>query len=220
MAHPGVEYWPLFDLRIRTPRLELRYPDDEGVFELARLAAAGIHDPDYMPFGLGWTDVPSPEQERNSLQYHWRLRAEWKPESWNLSLLTICDGRIVGTQGVFATDFGVLREAETGSWLGREFQGRGIGKEMRAAILHLLFEGLGARRANTAAWEDNHRSLGVTRSLGYVENGDQYQMQRDKAGHHLRFKLEREDWERRRRDDIVIENLAPCLPMFGVESSA
>jgi RimJ/RimL family protein N-acetyltransferase len=219
MAHPGAEYWPLFDLRVRTPRLELRYPDDEGVIELARLAAQGVHDPDYMPFGLGWTDVPSPEQERNSLQYHWRMRADWKPDSWHLPLATICDGRIVGTQGMFADNFGVLRAAETGSWLGREFQGQGIGKEMRAAILHLLFEGLGARRANTAAWDDNQPSLGVTRALGYVENGDDFKTQRDKSGHHLRFKLEREDWERRRRDDVVIENLAPCLPMFGVESS-
>ena len=31
MAHP---YWPLFDLQVRTPRLELRYPDDELAFGL------------------------------------------------------------------------------------------------------------------------------------------------------------------------------------------
>ena len=35
-----------------------------------------------------------------------------------------------------------------------------------------------------------------------------------------RFKLERVDWERRRRDDIVIENLEPCLPLFGAFRAA
>ena len=39
------DIWPLFDLRVSTPRLELRYVDDELGHALARLAAHGIHDP-------------------------------------------------------------------------------------------------------------------------------------------------------------------------------
>ena len=35
MTHP---YWPLFDLVVRTPRLELRPPDDSMLVELARCA--------------------------------------------------------------------------------------------------------------------------------------------------------------------------------------
>ena len=31
------------------------------------------------------------------------------------------------------------------------------------------------------------------------------------------FRLERADWELRRRDDITIEGLEPCLPLFGLE---
>lgn len=38
MAHP---HWPLFDVAVRTPRLELRYPDDELLFELAGVVAHG-----------------------------------------------------------------------------------------------------------------------------------------------------------------------------------
>jgi hypothetical protein len=37
-AHP----WPLFDLRVRTPNLELRLPTDDDLLELARVARAGI----------------------------------------------------------------------------------------------------------------------------------------------------------------------------------
>ncbi len=39
----------------------------------------------------------------------------------------------------------------TGSWLGRAHQGRGLGKEMRQAALHIIFAGLGAQQAVTRA---------------------------------------------------------------------
>jgi hypothetical protein len=81
VTHP---YWPLFDLRIRTPRLELRVADDDCVVELARVAAAGIHPEDYMPFGVPWTERPSPELERGMLQWHWRARGEWSAANWRL----------------------------------------------------------------------------------------------------------------------------------------
>lgn len=70
------QMWPLFDLQVVTPRLVLRYVSDELGAELATLAAKGIHDPATMPFTEPWTDVPSPDLERNSLQYYWRNRAE------------------------------------------------------------------------------------------------------------------------------------------------
>ena len=54
----AVEHWPLFGLTVRTPRVELRYPDDAAVAEIAsRSGTDGIHDPAFMPFGFEWTDV-------------------------------------------------------------------------------------------------------------------------------------------------------------------
>ena len=87
---------------------------------------------------------------------------------------------------------------------------------MRAAILHFGFDGLGALRADTGAIEGNDRSVGVTRALGYVDNG---QTVKDRDGERIicnEFRIERADWETRRRDDIKIEGLEPCLPMFGL----
>jgi RimJ/RimL family protein N-acetyltransferase len=211
MGHP---YWPLFDLRIRTPRLELRPPDDELVVELARLAAAGIHDPETMPFAMPFTDQPSPQLERSSLQFFWRTRAEWTPEKWMLPLAVIAGGVVVGTQDLNAERFAMLRAANTGSWLGRDHQGQGIGKEMRAAVLHLAFEGLGAVVAYSGAWHDNAASQGVSRALGYEENGDLIRPRRDKPDRMINLKLPRQKWQR--RDDITIENLEPCLEMFGI----
>jgi RimJ/RimL family protein N-acetyltransferase len=210
------DYWPLFGLRVRTPRLELRYPNDEDVTALAELAALGVHDPAFMPFAVPWTDVKSPELERNSLQHYWLLRAQWSKDEWHLPLATVVDGEIVGTQGVAGTNFGKTRAAATGSWLGREHQGKGIGKEMRAAVLHLVFAGLGADVAISGAWHDNGPSLGVSRALGYEENGEDIVVRRDVADRQLRLKLPRAKWEPQRREDIEIIGLEPCREMFGV----
>jgi RimJ/RimL family protein N-acetyltransferase len=212
----GANFWPLFDLTIRTPRLELRPPADPDVFALAELAAEGIHDPKEMPFRFPWTDAPSPQLERSALQFHWRIRATWTVEAWHLPFAVWHQGVIVGQQDILARDFLQTHTIESGSWLGRAHQGEGIGKEMRAAVLHLGFDGLGAKRAETGAYEHNHASLGVTRSLGYEPNGDSVVAPRGKPQTELAFKMSRAMFERIRRDDITVENLEPCLPMFGL----
>jgi RimJ/RimL family protein N-acetyltransferase len=212
VAHP---YWPFFDLRIRTPRFELRPPTDDDLVELAALAAKGVHDPDKMPFLQPWTRAPSPQLERNALQWGWRSRAELTPERWRVAFAVVEDGTTVGTQDVGATDFAIRRSVNTGSWVGRAYQGRGVGKEMRAAVLHFAFAGLGAWMAHTEAFEDNPASLAVTRALGYVEDGEQLFAVEGRAQRELRFRMPRDVWEQRRRDDIVIEGLEPCLELLG-----
>jgi RimJ/RimL family protein N-acetyltransferase len=215
MAHP---YWPLFDLVVRTPTLELRYVDDDIATALAALAAKGVHDPAVMPFSFPWTDVPSPQLERNSLQWFWRTRAELQPDAWSLPMGVVVDGEVVGVQDLMTRNrFAIRRTFESGSWLGQAHHGQGIGKEMRAAILHLGFEGLGAEWAHTGAWEDNAASLGVTRSLGYEPNGQTVDTRRgESAAAMLYFRMSRAMWLERRRDDIVIENLEACLPLLGL----
>ncbi|MGF1596904.1 MAG: GNAT family N-acetyltransferase [Acidimicrobiales bacterium] len=139
-----VDHWPLFGLRVTTPRLELRSPTDDDLDHLLDVARRGVHDPGFMPFTTPWTDTPSPAFEREALRYWWGNRAGWSPDDWRLDLAVVVDGRPVGVQGLAATGFPRLRTAETGSWLGLEHQGRGLGREMRAAMLHLAFEQLGA----------------------------------------------------------------------------
>jgi RimJ/RimL family protein N-acetyltransferase len=214
MTHP---IWPFFDLRVVTPMLELLPIDDETGTELALLAAKGVHDPGYMPFGVPWTDAPSPELERNALQFYWRTRAEFSPTNWMLNFAVAWGGQLVGSTGFFSRDYPTVRTFETGSWLGREFQGQGIGKEMRVANLQLGFLGFDARIATTAAWEDNGPSLGVTRRLGYADNGQQHLSRRGVATRQLRFHMTREYFEQHlQRDDIVLRGVEPCLPLLGL----
>jgi hypothetical protein len=97
------DLWPLFGLRLSTPRLELRVPDLDDLAALAAVAATGVHDPAVQPFAAEWTDGP-PEQ-------------------------------------------------------------------MRAAVLDLAFEGLGAEYAVSEAFADNAASYAVSRKLGYADDG-------------------------------------------------
>ena len=213
MTHP---VWPLFDLRVVTPRLELRAIDDDMGMTLAQLASRGIHDAGFMPFAVAWTDVQGDELLRNTMQYYWRCRAEWSPSSWSLNLAVVVDGEVVGTTGLMAQHFSELRQFETGSWLGREFQGRGLGTEMRIASLHLGFAGLDAGVATTVAFDDNPPSLGVTGKLGYAANGRSRRLRRDEPATSLHFEMSRAHWEANlRRDDIEIHGLEACLPLFG-----
>ncbi|MGH8981411.1 MAG: GNAT family N-acetyltransferase [Acidimicrobiales bacterium] len=216
MANP---YWPLFDLRITTPRLEIRLPTDEELYLLLEVTDAGVHDPATMPFALPWTDVTAPRRHRESLQWWWSQRARWRPDDWSFTGAVFVDGEPVGVQDMAATTFAARRVVTTGSWIGRAHQGEGIGKEMRAAMLHLAFDGLGAREAHTGAFEDNHSSLGVTRALGYAENGHDVVLRRGRRARQIRFCLEREVWASERRDDITITGLEGCRDMFGLEDA-
>ncbi|GAA3471415.1 hypothetical protein GCM10018965_059680 [Nonomuraea roseola] len=208
----GMRHLPLFDLSIHTPRLELRLPSLEQLDELGDRAAEGIHEEGFMPFLFPWSDVPPAERARRAIRYHFRQWGEWTPESWAAEFVVLLDGEVVGVQGVSAKDFGVTRGVGTGSWIGRRFQGRGIGTEMRRAVLHFAFEGLGAEHAVTSAFEDNPASLGVTRKLGYREDGIEIRNRMGRRATERRFRLERTDFSP--AADIEIRNLDACLPLF------
>ena len=211
--------WPFFDLRIRTPRLELRPDWDDGVVQLAEEAALGVHEPGFMPFNHPWTAVEPDRRARGVLQWNWGSRSELSAEKWSVNLCVTVDGAVVGTQSLMASHFAKLRIVETGSWIGLRHQGQGIGREMRAAALHLAFAHLDARLAVSGAFDDNERSLGVSRALGYEENGEEWQVRgtEEVPGRIVRLRLTRERWEQHRPAyDITVENLEPCLPLLGI----
>ena len=154
---------PLWDIRVRTPRLELRLPTEEELEELYEVAAAGIHPPEEMPFGVAWTD----DLEHDAfVDFHRDAWREWSPTKWRCNLVAFLDGRAIGLQGYEAVDFARSRTVETGSWLGEQFQRRGFGTEQRAAVLELVFRGLGAHAATSGALFPNVASQRVSEKLG------------------------------------------------------
>jgi len=207
-----MSHWPLFDLVVRTPRLELRYPDDALLHELLEVARRGVHDDASMPFGIPWTRKPSPRFEREFLQHHWAGRALLGPAAWTVPLVVLEGGEVRGAQDLAAADFAATGTCTTGSWLGLEHQGRGIGVEMRAAVLELAFAHLGAELCTSSAWHDNARSIGVSRRLGYVDDGWELKDREGVRTRHLRFRLARADW--RPPFAVEVDGLEPCLPLL------
>jgi RimJ/RimL family protein N-acetyltransferase len=186
------------------------------MWALMDLADRGVHDPATMPFLIPWTDEPVPERHWNSARYYWGSWANWSVGSWHLPMIATVDGEAVGSVSLEAADFVSQRTVETGSWLGREFQGHGLGVEMRHAVLQLAFVGLGARTALSGAFWDNGASCGVSVKLGYETVGEGLKDRRGVPDRCLEFRLDRPGWDRVRRDDIAIAGLDAALPMFGL----
>ena len=212
--------WPLFGLVLRTRRLELRLPRLEQLAALADLADGGVHDPAAMPFLTSWTDLPPGERGRSVLQWQWKTWAGLTPQKWALGLVVLAGGEVVGTQEISGDDFTITREVATGSWLGLGHHRRGIGTEMRAAVLELAFTGLGAEAATSSAFVDNPASLGVSRRLGYVPDGIERHAVRDRLQLDQRLRLDRGDWERCRTVPVTIEGLEPCRELLGASRGA
>jgi RimJ/RimL family protein N-acetyltransferase len=211
-THP----WPFYALRITTPRLELRVPDDEDIAELFEAARAGIHPAGEMPFGIPWTDgIEEVGALERFASFYWTMRGTLTAQDWSLPFAVSSEGSIIGTQDVNAKDFAGSRSVSTGSWLTVSAQGRGLGVEMRAAVLHLAFAGLGALEAQTSAWHDNPASQRVSLRLGYEHEGQQLLARRGEPTPHLRYRLTRDAWQRNHFDGIELHALEPCLALLG-----
>jgi RimJ/RimL family protein N-acetyltransferase len=173
-----------------------------------------VHDPAVMPFLTPWTDAPPAERARSTLQWNWRRLADLTPQHWALALLVRVDGRVVGVQELVGVGFAVTREVETGSWLGRRHQGRGVGTAMRAAALAFAFDHLGAVRARSAAFADNAASLRVSEKLGYRPNGTARHVRRGEPATEVLLRLTPDEFVRPGWA-LQVEGLDGCRGLLG-----
>jgi RimJ/RimL family protein N-acetyltransferase len=208
-----MDAWPLRHLVLRTPRLELRPDDDEGLFELVEVAKDGVHDPAEMPFNVPWTDRLAEDDGLGMVQFFWGMRAKFAANDWAITFLVRHEGEVIGVQEIGARDFGVLREVNTGSWLGQKFHGTGLGTEMRIAVLQFAFDHLDARIARSAAWLGNHASNRVSAKLGYVHDGTIGVAPRGERLEHVRLRLDAENFVRPEWN-VSVEGLAECVQLI------
>jgi RimJ/RimL family protein N-acetyltransferase len=212
-----IHTYPPLNLQVRTPRLTLAGATDELLEQLVPVVRAGIVGAGPLPF-----DDPSslyadsPDREWRWLRRVWAGRARVEPDFWRLYFAVLVDGEPIGMQDLIGHDFDRFATVTTFSWLAPNRRGNGIGKEMRAAVLHLAFAGLGAREAGSDAFTDNHASNQVSRALGYEPNGTTWDTRRGEPAPIQRWRLPRDAWDRVRRKDIELVGVEECLPALGL----
>jgi RimJ/RimL family protein N-acetyltransferase len=212
------DLWPLYDLRVNAGDLELRYPAEAELPLFADLIEGGLHPPGEMPFGLAFTDPPTAERNFSSYQWWMGSRGRFSAQDWALTLGVWENGTPVGFQDVRAERFPMFRTVHTGSWLGMAYQGRGIGKLMRQAVLALAFDHLGARFAETSAFLDNIASNRVSIGVGYEPNGFGELAPRGIPRSTQHFRMSLEAWRARARPEVRVEGLESSLHLFGLAS--
>jgi RimJ/RimL family protein N-acetyltransferase len=204
--------YPLLDVRVSTPTLELRGATDELLDQLAELVHAGKTHAEPAPYDdpMSFYETDPDLRVAKWLRAIWRRRGTVEPDAWRLYFVVMVDGLPVGEQTLSGTDFSPLGTVTTFSWLSVDQRGRGLGREMRSAILHLAFEGLGAKEAGSDAFVDNHGSNAISRGLGYQPNGSDWATRKGEPALLNRWRLTRQDWEEHRRDDIELHNIKAC----------
>ena len=158
----------------------------------------GIHDPATCRSALPWTDKPSPLFERNSIQHYWQQPGRAHAERMAHPLRR--PGRRRGRRRAGrrrARTSPRRRVASTGSWLGQAFQGQGIGKEMRAAVLHFLSPASTPSAASAARGTTTRRRSACRARWATSRTARRSRLRRDERDRQIRLLLTREEWEKR-----------------------
>lgn len=207
-----------FAVQVRTPRLTLVGATDEWLERLAPQVRAGkagaSPDPYDDPISLYETD-PDVRVDR-WWQGIWRGRGLVSSEAWRLYFVVVVDDEPVGMQDLIGHRFSQFRSVTTFSWLSADQRGRGLGREMREAVLHLAFAGLGASQAVSEAFGDNRASNGVSMALGYERNGTDWDSRRGEPAVIQRWLLPVEVWNARQRTDFELDGVADCRRTLGI----
>ena len=149
------------------------------------------------------------------LQGIWRGRGTVTTNFWRLHLVVVEQGRAVGMQDLIGQEFNLFRSVTTFSWLAQSARERGLGREMRAAALHLPFNGFGAVQTESEAFTDNAGSNRISAAIGYETNGTAWASRRGSAAQLQRWRITQQAWFAGRRDDIHLASVARCRTVLG-----
>src|SRR5687767_13903405 len=129
---------------------------DDLLAELVPLVHTGEALADPAPFDdpMSLYEADPEVRVQRWLQGIWRGRGTVSADLWRLHFVVVHDGRAVGMQDLIGQQFELFRSVTSFSWLATSARGRGLGREMRSAVLHLAFEGLEADRAESEAFLD------------------------------------------------------------------
>lgn len=208
--------WPLAELSLRCREVSLR-PVREA--DLPALAAVLPPDFEQDPRLELFPGLSNEENQRRLFhQGYWKSLGTWSPSSWVLHFAVAFEGALVGVQTLEGEDFPVLRTVDSASWLVPRVRGRGLGVAMRTAVLGLAFDHLGAVAAVSSAVAGNKASLGVSRRIGYADNGLGLIAVGGGAVAELQhLRLTVQAWRAAGHGrTVTVEGFPPCRPWFGL----
>ncbi|MHA7860640.1 GNAT family N-acetyltransferase [Tessaracoccus sp. Y36] len=191
------DIFPFMGVSIRCGDLTLSAMTPDDVPALLAVAGRGIvPDGSGYPFLTDWALLPKDQRELSSTQFYFSRWSTAHPGRFELLMVARQGDRVLGAQDLRAADFAVRRTGSTGSWLGREFHGRGIGTRMRQMICAFAFDELGAVEMRTEAYADNPASNRVSQKTGYREFDRARVNRLGEAATEVRYKLTREQLTR------------------------
>lgn len=210
-------FYPPLNLKVITPRLELRGATDDLLARLLPVVRADVAEGRPYPF-----DDPmslyedNPVRERKWIQAIWRGRGTARPDSWRLYFVTLVSGQAIGMQDLVGVNFDTFQTVSSFSWLAPGARRQGLGLEMRAAILHLAFAGIGAAEAASDAFFDNPASNRVSEAMGYQPDGHDWATRRGEPAVLNRWRLKRNTWATKRRTDIELVGVEECKSVLHI----
>jgi RimJ/RimL family protein N-acetyltransferase len=209
--------YPPLGVEVATSVLTLRGASDALLAELAPAVRAGEALAEPAPFDdpMSLYEDDPDVRVHKWLQGIWRGRGTVTADLWRLHFVVVERGRAVGMQDLIGQQFSLFRSVTTFSWLARSARGRGLGREMRAAALHLAFEGFGAAQAESEAFTDNVGSNRISESMGYETNGTAWASRRGSAAPLQRWRITQHAWSAGRRDDIKLAGVRGCRVALG-----
>ena len=107
------EWFPVWGIRLVTPRLHLEPLRESRFDEACALIERGIHDPARMPFEVPFTDLPSPRREAEAISFWLGCWAGVSPEGWRLPFAVLREGSMIGVQDIAASAW---QERHSWSW--------------------------------------------------------------------------------------------------------
>ena len=207
--------WPLHGIRLRTADLDLQVMTEA---DLPTLWSVLPDDVGMNPHATTYAGLDG-RANRSAIiaQAYWRALGVWSPDDWALPFVVRSGGEVVGAQWLEGPDWRADRTVDSSSWLVAPARGRGLGKQMRAAVLALAFGPLRADAAVSSAVVDNavvprrlagprlprHAPLGARALGGDAAARASRARRRGRASGQAR--------------EVVIAGVSPALPLFGIE---
>lgn len=229
----GEGVWPLHGIRLRTADLDLRVMTEADLPTLLDLLPDDLQ---LNPHATTYAGLDDRANRRAVVaQGYWRALGMWSPDDWALPFVVRAthaggggggspaharpDGGspegVLGVQWLEGPDWRAERTVDSSSWLVPGARGKGLGRQMRAAVLALAFGPLRAEAAISSAVVDNAGSLGVSRALGYRDTHRSVLEHSGETLQHVR--LERASWEAAgHAHGVAVEGIDPALPLFGL----